>query len=126
MGISVGIEGNVGHVEEAGSSESCLETTRDSCLTCGSLRLEVKGNLDFVTTGVGRRSITSSTRFLTVGHHVGRVSGAPSGLLPRATIRLFVEANRLRRSGVALVARFLAVREHVPGVILAFALSSPG
>jgi hypothetical protein len=88
VGITVGIEGNVGHVEEAGSSESCLETTRDSCLTGGSLSLVVKGNLDLVTTGAGGRSVTSSARFLTLGHHVERVSGAPSSLLPRATILL--------------------------------------
>lgn len=97
-------------------------------MTGRSLSLVVKGNLDLVTagSGAGGRSVTSSARFLTLGHHVGRVSGAPSSLLPRAAIGLKVKASGLGRSGVALVARFLAVREHVPGVVLAFALGSPG
>jgi len=125
VGVAVGIEDNVGHVEEAGGSESCFETTLDSSLAGRSLRLVVEGNLDLVTAGAGRRTIAVSTGLLTVGAHVGRVSGAPSIVFPRAAAGLEVSAGRLGRSGVALVARLLAVREHVPGVVLAFSLGSP-
>lgn len=127
MSIAVWIEDNVGHVEEAGGSKSCFETTLDSSLAGRSLGLVVEGHLDLVTSGARGRSggVAVSTGLLTVSSHVGCVPVAPSVVSPRAAAGLEVGAGGHGRSGIALVARLLAVRKHVSRVVGAFSLGSP-
>jgi len=128
VSIAVGVKDNVGHVEEAGSSESCFETTLDSCLTGRSLSLIVEGDLDLITGrgGAGTRSVTRSTRLLAARHHVSTISSAPTRVSPGTTSRFVVNAGGFGRSRVTLVARFLTVGQHVSRVVFALTLGGPG
>jgi hypothetical protein len=114
--------GHVGGEGPARSTRSLVLNSVDSSLLSP---VDTVGRGRRVRAGAG--SVTFVARFLTVSSHEGvGVSCAPAIASPHGALVVHINASGLWRSGVALVARLLAVGDHVARVSVAFTLSSPG